>query len=51
MTCPRCAGLIVCDGNEQRCVNCGNRLQPLRPHEVKEMHEPERIVIAEAVHG
>lgn len=25
MTCPRCSGLIVFDGDEGRCINCGWR--------------------------
>jgi hypothetical protein len=25
MRCPKCQGCVVFDGEERRCVNCGNR--------------------------
>lgn len=44
MTCPRCqGGFVALLYDELKCLNCGHRPKPLRPHEIKEIRGMETM--------
>lgn len=46
MTCARClGGFVALIYDELRCINCGHRPKPLRPHEVKELRALETVTV------
>lgn len=46
MQCTRCqGGFIALLYDELKCLNCGHRPKPLRPHEIKERRALETVVV------
>lgn len=46
MTCTRCqGGFVALLYDELKCLNCGHRPKPLRQHEIKEIKQPERLLV------
>lgn len=48
MQCTRCqGGFVALLYDELKCLNCGHRPKPLRPHEVKELRALETVKVLE----
>lgn len=46
MTCARClGGFVALLYDELKCLNCGHRPKPLRATEIKEIRQPEMLLV------
>ena len=46
MQCTRCqGGFVALLYDELKCLNCGHRPKPLRPHEIKEIRGMETVSV------